>query len=144
MIFNRDGRVVAVDQLGMGWSERPAGLRTLAQRVDDLGVLTAELGISGSVVTIGHDWGGPISLGWALAHRDQLRAVVLTNTAVHQPSGAQAPWLIRLARTPLLRRTVCAATPVFVRATSALSRPALPTGVRGGARPWTTSSPPSR
>ncbi len=123
-------RVVAVDQLGMGFSERTAEPRTLAQRVDDLGVLTAELGISGAVVTIGHDWGGPISLGWALAHRDQLRAVVLTNTAVHQPGGAQAPWLIRVARTPLLRRTVCAATPLFVRATSALSRPALPAAVR--------------
>ena len=32
-------RVVAVDQLGMGWSERTAP-RTLAQRVDDLGALT--------------------------------------------------------------------------------------------------------
>ena len=65
--------------------------RTLAQRVDDLGALTDALGITGPVVTVAHDWGGPVSLGWALAHRDQLRGVVLTNTAVHQPAGAAAP-----------------------------------------------------
>ncbi len=123
-------RVVAVDQLGMGFSDRTAEPRLLAQRVHDLGVLTEALGIDGPVITIGHDWGGLISLGWALAHRDQLRAMVLTNTAVHQPRDARTPWLIRLARTRLLRRAVCAATPLFVRATSALSRPALPAAVR--------------
>ena len=57
-------------------------------------------------------------------------AVVLANTAVHQPAGAAAPSLIRLARTPALRHAACAATPAFVRATTALSRPALPAKVR--------------
>ncbi|HSK27805.1 MAG TPA: alpha/beta fold hydrolase [Jiangellales bacterium] len=123
-------RVLAVDQLGMGWSERPAGTRRLAQRVADLGGLTAALGVDGPVVTVAHDWGGPVSLGWALAHRDQVRGVVLANTAVHQPAGAAAPALIRLARTAALRQTVCVRTPAFVRATTALSRPALATDVR--------------
>ncbi|MEO6998976.1 MAG: alpha/beta fold hydrolase [Terracoccus sp.] len=122
-------RVVAVDQLGMGWSERTPS-RTLAQRVDDLGSLTDTLGISGPVVTVAHDWGGPISLGWALEHHDQLRAVVLTNTAVHQPSDAAGPALIRLAHAPGVRQSSCVATPTFVRATTALSRPALPPEVR--------------
>jgi acyl-coenzyme A synthetase/AMP-(fatty) acid ligase/pimeloyl-ACP methyl ester carboxylesterase len=123
-------RVLAVDQLGMGFSERTAEPRRFAQRVDDLVALTAALEVSGPVVTVGHDWGGPISLGWALRNREQLRAVVLTNTAVHQPSGAAAPPLIRLARSALLRRTTCAATPLFVAAAGGLSRPALPPDVR--------------
>ena len=55
---------------------------------------------------------------------------MLANTAVHQPAGAAAPSLIRLARTPALRHAVCAATPAFVRATTALSRPPLPAAVR--------------
>jgi len=122
-------RVVAVDQLGMGWSERTEP-RTLAERVDDLANLTDVLGITGPVVTLAHDWGGPVSLGWALAHREQLEAVVLTNTAVHQPSTAAAPSLIRMARTEGVRQAVCVATPTFVRATTALSRPALPRAVR--------------
>ncbi|MEO7745669.1 MAG: alpha/beta fold hydrolase, partial [Actinomycetota bacterium] len=123
-------RVLAVDQLGMGWSQRLDRPRTLAQRVDDLGRLTAALGVTGPVVTVAHDWGGPVSLGWALAHRDQLRAVVLTNTAVHQPQGSAGPALIRLAHLPGVRPLACVRTPAFVRATTALSRPALPAPVR--------------
>ena len=92
----------------------------------DLTAVTDALGVTGPVVTVGHDWGGPISLGWALAHRDRLRAVVLANTAVHQPADSAVPSLIRLARTPALRRAVCTATPTFVRVASALSRPACP------------------
>ena len=123
-------RVVAVDQLGMGWSERPGRPRTLAQRVDDLGGLTDALGLTGPVVALVHDWGGPVGLGWALAHRDDLAAVVLTNTAVHQPVEHAAPAVIRLARAPMLLARVCRTTPAFVRATTALSRPALPRDVR--------------
>ncbi len=123
-------RVVAVDQLGMGFSERLAAPRPLARRIDDLDTVLEALGVTGPVLTVGHDWGGPISLGWAVAHPDRLLGVVLGNTAVHQPAGAAAPSLIRLARLPLLRGAVCTGTPTFVRATSALSRPALPRPVR--------------
>ncbi|MFQ1002833.1 alpha/beta fold hydrolase [Modestobacter sp. SSW1-42] len=123
-------RVIAPDQLGMGFSERLAELRPLAQRVDDLGDLTAALGVTGPVITVGHDWGGVISLGWALAHRDQLRGVVLTNTAVAMPPGDLGPALIRLAHAPGVRPAATVGTPLFVRATTALSRPPLPAAVR--------------
>jgi len=123
-------RVVAVDQLGMGWSERLPHPRTMGERIADLGALTAALSITGRVVTVGHDWGGPISLGWALAHRAQLAGVVLFNTGVDLPPGAAPPGLIRLVRTPALRRLVCVGTPTFVRGASALSRPCLPAAVR--------------
>ena len=62
-------RVLAPDQLGMGWSERLDGPRRLVDRVDDLSRLTEAMGVTGPVVTVGHDWGGAISLGWALRHR---------------------------------------------------------------------------
>lgn len=132
-------RVVAVDQLGMGWSERPGQPRTLAQRVEDLGGLTDALGLSGPVVTLAHDWGGPVSLGWALAHREQLAGIVLTNTAVHQPVEHAAPSVIRLARAPGLLAQVCQRTPTFVRATTALSVPPLRREVRRAfAAPYAT------
>jgi len=125
-------RVVAVDQLSMGFSERLDAPRTLPERVADLGDLTAALGVTGPVVTVGHDWGGIISLGWALQHREQLAAVVLTNTGLDLPVGAELPGLIRLARTPALLETACVRTPTFVRGGAALSRPALPPTVRAG------------
>ncbi|WP_236829844.1 alpha/beta fold hydrolase [Blastococcus sp. KM273128] len=123
-------RVVAPDQLGMGWSDRPPAPRTLDRRVADLGELTAALGISGPVVTVAHDWGGIISLGWALEHRQDVRGVVLTNTAVAMPEGDLGPALIRLAHAPVLRSAVTQASSVFVRGATALSRPALPREVR--------------
>ncbi len=123
-------RVIAPDHLGMGWSERPAAARTLAERVEDLSRLTAALGVDGPVVTVAHDWGGILSLGWADRHRGQLRAVVLTNTAVHQPEGSAGPILIRLAHRRWLNRLAVRWTPLFVRTTTWLSRPRLSADVR--------------
>lgn len=139
-------RVVAPDQLGMGYSERIGTPRVLAQRVDDLGRLTAALGITGAghtapVVTVAHDWGGIISLGWATDHRAQVRGVVLTNTAVHQPEGSAGPILIRLAHVPWINQIVCRRTPLFVRATTSLTWPRLPADVRGAfAAPYRSST----
>lgn len=119
-------RVVAVDHLDMGFSERTGTVRRLAQRIDDLGTVSAALGVDGPVVTVAHDWGGPISLGWALAHRDQLRGVVLLNTAVHQPANAAAPSVIRLARVRPLLRVNTIDTATFVRGTTLISGRSMP------------------
>ncbi|NHC16490.1 alpha/beta fold hydrolase, partial [Motilibacter deserti] len=86
------------------------------------------LGLTGPVVTVGHDWGGVVSLGWALAHRDQLCGVVLTNTAVAQPAGASVPPALALARSVLSLSTVH--TPAFVATTLALASPPLARDVR--------------
>ncbi|MGY1846393.1 MULTISPECIES: alpha/beta fold hydrolase [unclassified Blastococcus] len=134
-------RVVAPDQLGMGWSERPAAPRTLTQRVADLGDLTAALGVTGPVVTVAHDWGGIISLGWALEHRQDVRGVVLTNTAVAMPEGDLGPALIRLAHAPGLRAAVTVGSSVFVRGATALSWPPLPREIRRAyAQPYPTAA----
>jgi acyl-CoA synthetase (AMP-forming)/AMP-acid ligase II/pimeloyl-ACP methyl ester carboxylesterase len=123
-------RVVAVDHLDMGFSERTGTQRRLAQRIDDLCTVTDALQVSGPVVTLAHDWGGPISLGWALRHLEQLVGVVLTNTAVHQPAGSPAPSLIRLVRSRPLLGPVTTRTLTFVRGTLGLSRPRPPRTVR--------------
>ena len=133
-------RVVAVDQLGMGCSERTGRPRRLAERIDDLDRVTAALDISGPVVLAAHDWGGAVALGWAGAHPDRLAGVVLANTGVPCRPAIGRPRLIRLARSAALRETVCVRTPAFVRGTAALSRPALPAGVRAGLRaPYATA-----
>ena len=123
-------RVVAMDQLDMGYSERTGKTRRLQQRIADLGALTNELDLHGPVITVAHDWGGPISLGWAEQHRDQVAGIVLMNTAVHQPAASPAPRLIRMVRTGGILDKVCVATPTFVRAATALSRPRIPRSIR--------------
>lgn len=123
-------RVVAVDQLDMGFSERTGTFRRLADRINDLGDLTAALGLDGPVVTVGHDWGGVISLGWALAHQQQLAGVVLTNTAVHQPAGSPIPPALRLALHPAVHKWGTTTSDAFLRVTHALARPQLAPEVR--------------
>lgn len=123
-------RVVAVDQLDMGFSARTGTFRRLADRINDLGDLTAALALDGPVITVGHDWGGVISLGWALAHPQQLAGVVLTNTAVHQPSGSRIPPALRLALHPAVHRWGTTTSDTFLRVTHALAHPPLAAEVR--------------
>ena len=128
-------RVIAMDQLDMGFSERTGIRRTLAMRVDDLHRLVQTLGIAGPVVSVAHDWGGPISLGWAMQHIEQpawLAGVVLTNTAVHQPPDASAPAVIRLIRSRALLKPVTVLTNLFIRGAVAMSRPSLAADVSVG------------
>ncbi|MDQ0768761.1 acyl-CoA synthetase (AMP-forming)/AMP-acid ligase II/pimeloyl-ACP methyl ester carboxylesterase [Pseudarthrobacter defluvii] len=123
-------RVVAVDQLDMGFSERTGTFRRLADRINDLGDLTDALALDGPVVSVGHDWGGVISLGWALAHRSQLAGLVLTNTAVHQPAGSPIPPALRLALHPAVHKLGTTTSDAFLRVTHSLAHPPLSTEVR--------------
>ncbi|WP_422758602.1 alpha/beta fold hydrolase [Paenarthrobacter sp. C1] len=123
-------RVVAVDQLDMGFSERTGTFRRLQDRINDLGDLSDALDLQGPVTTVGHDWGGVISLGWALAHQEQLAGVVLTNTAVHQPSGSPIPPALRLALHPAVHRWGTTTSDAFLRVTHSLAHPPLAADIR--------------
>lgn len=118
-------RVVAVDQLDMGFSERTGTLHRLADRVRDLGALTDTLGLTGPVVTLGHDWGGVVSLGWAVDHPDAVVGVMTCNTAVHQPDDAPIPAPLRLALRPQVLGRGTVLTPAFLETTLAIAHPRL-------------------
>ena len=122
-------RVIAVDQLDMGFSERTGTFRRLEDRINDLGDLTAAIGLTGPVVSVGHDWGGLISLGWATRHRQQLAAVVLTNTAVH-PAGFSLPPALKLALHPAVHKWGTTTSSAFLRVTHGLAQPTLADDVR--------------
>lgn len=125
-------RVIAVDQLEMGLSERTGEVRGLPRRVADLGRLTDELGLTGPVVTLGHDWGGVVSLGWALDHPELLTAVAVLNTAVHQPPTQPIPAPLRLTLQGPVLGPATQSTTGFLTTTLALARPALSPKVRAG------------
>jgi len=73
-------RCVAPDYLGFGLSERPAGF---GYKIDEharvVGELVDHLGLDG-FLTMGQDWGGPISMAVAVDRPDRVRGVVLGNT----------------------------------------------------------------
>jgi acyl-coenzyme A synthetase/AMP-(fatty) acid ligase/pimeloyl-ACP methyl ester carboxylesterase len=115
-------RVIAVDQLGMGYSER-LGTRRYAARVADLGDVIDALAIDGPIVVVGHDWGGAVAQGWAVspAAAGRLVGLALCNTGIAVPAGRKAPWLIRVAASGPVTDFVGRRTRVFVDGTGALS-----------------------
>ena len=124
--FGDAHRVIAIDQLGMGYSERLDAShrpRQYRERVADLGDLIDELDIDADtpLVLAAHDWGGAVAMGWAVQHTERVAGMVLCNTGIEVPEGRGAPKIIRLARSAPLRDLVCRRTPIFVEGTVRLS-----------------------
>lgn len=73
-------RCIAPDYLGFGLSDRPAGF---GYKIDEharvVGELVDHLRLDG-YLTMGQDWGGPISMAVAVERADRVRGVVLGNT----------------------------------------------------------------
>ncbi|NUL48064.1 alpha/beta fold hydrolase [Cellulosimicrobium funkei] len=137
-------RLVAPDQLEMGFSERlahpvlprPAGLddagyRTLGGRLTDLDALVSALGLDTAarsghpLLTLGHDWGGVVSLGWAGRNEDLVAGAMSLNTAVHHPASAALPAPLRAALAGPLLPGSTVLTDAFLRVTTALGHPPL-------------------
>lgn len=149
-------RVVAPDQLDMGFSERlahdrlprpsaagaaplrdDAGYRTLGGRIADLDALVTTLGLDAAarsgqrLITLGHDWGGVVSLGWAGRNQDLVTAAITLNTAVHQDPAEPIPAPLRAALAGPLLPGSTVITDAFLKVTTSLGNPPLDPGVRG-------------
>jgi haloalkane dehalogenase len=102
-------RVVAVDHLGFGLSDRPADA---GYRPEDHAArfrrFIETVVPSGALTLVVHDFGGPIALDWALDHPERLAHLVVTNTwmwsfaddaamrrRARLASGALGRWLYR-------------------------------------------------
>jgi len=84
-------RVVAVDHLGFGRSDKPddASLYSIKRHTERLAMVLDTLNISNATMVC-HDWGGPIGLPWAIAHHEQVSKLCVMNTIGHRPT-APAP-----------------------------------------------------
>ena len=74
-------RVVVPDHLGFGLSDRPAGVdyRPEAHAARFAAFMNSVAGPD-PISLVVHDFGGPIALGWALAHTDRVRTVTVVNS----------------------------------------------------------------
>ncbi|MCT1690534.1 alpha/beta fold hydrolase [Brevibacterium sp. p3-SID960] len=131
-------RVIAPDQLEMGFSERLAhtglptthgpGFRRIAERVADFDAVATELlaeSPTERTVTLGHDWGGVLSLTWAARNQDRIDAVVSLNTAVAQPEGTPIPAPLQAALAGPMLPLSTVRTDWFLRTTLALAQGSL-------------------
>jgi haloalkane dehalogenase len=73
-------RCIAPDYLGFGLSERPPGFGyTIDEHAGVVGELVDHLGLDG-YLTMGQDWGGPISMAVDVVRAERVRGVVLGNS----------------------------------------------------------------
>lgn len=73
-------RCIAPDYLGFGLSDRPAGFGyKIDQHAQVIGEFVDHLGLDG-YLTMGQDWGGPISMAVAVERAERVRGIVLGNT----------------------------------------------------------------
>ena len=91
-------RVVAFDNRGFGFSDKPAHGYSNAAYAHLVVSLLDSLGIA-SAVLVGHSMGGAIAAEVALAHPDRVRGMVLIDAAGF---GVRWPGVLKMARWPLL------------------------------------------
>ena len=98
-------RVIVPDHIGCGLSSKPddqAYSYTLADRIHDLELFCQALDLNKLTLVL-HDWGGMIGLGFATAHVEKIKRLIITNTAAFPlPKGKRFPFILHLCRLPLV------------------------------------------
>lgn len=98
-----------------------AGEVSAAETSADPRAAEAPAGPAHPVVTLGHDWGGVLSLTWAARNRARVAGAMTLNTAVHQPEGEPIPAALRAALAGPLLPASTVFTDAFIRVTLALA-----------------------
>lgn len=78
-------RCFVPDLMGFGLSDKPEdeSAYRLQRHVSQMTQLIERLGLR-DLTVLGQDWGGPITLRYAIEHKDNIRALVLLNTFVQR------------------------------------------------------------
>jgi haloalkane dehalogenase len=110
----KNHRVIAVDHLGCGLSDKPQDFSyRLADHIDHLAKLVSTV-TQPKLHFIVHDWGGPIGLAVAEKFADRVGRLVVMNTAAFP---GPCPFRIRVCRWPVLG-------PLLVRGLNGFAGPA--------------------
>lgn len=106
-------RVIAPDHVGCGLSDKPQRYDyTLARHVRNLETLVDRLGLKRLTLVL-HDWGGPIGMGYATRHPENVARLVLMNTIAFWLPGV--PLRLRLARLPVVSDVAVRRLNLFLR-----------------------------
>ncbi len=135
--LSRDYRVVAIDHLGCGFSEKPQDrhVYTLEAHIQRLAAIIRLLSLQ-HITLFAHDWGGAIGLGCAGRMADRFQRFVLMNTGAFRSQAI--PFRIALCRIPLLGSIGDRGLNLFARAalTMAVEKPLSPAARAGFIAPY--------
>jgi cis-3-alkyl-4-acyloxetan-2-one decarboxylase len=114
-------RVVAIDHIGCGLSDKPAATEypyRLARRIADLNQFIEKLDLR-QITLVAHDWGGGIGMGAAVAAPERFARFVLMNTAAFR--AQRCPWQIQFCRIPIVGQVGIQGLNLFARAATRLT-----------------------
>lgn len=95
-----DRRVIMVDLLGHGGSEKPEDGYSMAHQADTIAQALEALDVP-PVVAVGQSLGGPVSTALAERHPDRVRGLVIMDSASHEKYG-DLPLTADIARAPII------------------------------------------
>ena len=99
-------RCIAPDYLGFGLSEHPSSFGyTIAEHAAVMGEFVDHLDLDG-YLTMGQDWGGPISMAVATERADQVRGVALGNTWFWPADDVRTKLFSRVMSSPPMQRAI--------------------------------------
>jgi haloalkane dehalogenase len=114
--LSRDYRVIAIDHVGCGFSDKPQRYEyRLARHIENLSRFVTGLDLT-NITLLAHDWGGAIGMGAAGRHPERFARFVLFNTAAFR--SRLIPWRIAVCRWPIVG-------PLGVRGLNLFARAAL-------------------
>ncbi|MGN0910770.1 MAG: alpha/beta fold hydrolase [Thermoguttaceae bacterium] len=119
--FRDQYRVVVVDHIGCGLSEKPSLKKypySLGRRGQDLIELIEKLDLK-NIALIAHDWGGAVAMCAATQIPDRFSKIILMNTAAYLSD--RVPKRIRLCHIPVLKRIMLQGLNVFPRAATRMA-----------------------
>lgn len=129
--LSKTHRVIAPDHLGCGFSDKPQNFSyRLEMHIDNLEEFIHALNLK-NITMLVHDWGGPIGLGIATRHPENIKRLIITNTAAF--TMPRIPLRIAFCRLPLISEIMLRKTDLFCRCATLMTvaKP-LPEKVRKG------------
>lgn len=112
-------RVVAIDHLGCGLSDKPNDFDyCLQSHIENLCGLVDELDLK-NITLVAHDWGGAIGLGTLLACKSRFKQIILFNTGAYRPHFI--PFRIRVCRWPWIGTLGVRGLNLFARAATVMA-----------------------
>lgn len=118
MHFSKKYRVIAPDHMGCGLSDKPQHYSyILKKHIQNFETLMNYLNLH-SITLIVHDWGGPIGFGYAIRYPENIKRLILFNTATFIDEKLKMPFRIKICSLPILGD-------IFIRRLNLFSRGAL-------------------
>ena len=125
--------IIVPDHIGMGLSEKPQKYNyRLENHINNLEFLLREkLKLKDKITLIMHDWGGAIGMGYAMRYPEQIKKLIILNTAAFP--NTKIPLRLEICRIPKLNDFLVRRLNGFVLAAlyETVVKP-LPTDVKKG------------